>query len=350
MSTYTPDADTAARLAAARRGDQREFASLAEPFRRELQAHCYRLMGSIQDAEDLVQETMLRAWQRLHTYEGRAPLRAWLYRIATNACLDALDRQRARRRLPTTVYPAADPHSPLPPFEPEILWLEPYPDEWLEVPETASPESRYTLRESVRLAFLTALQALPPRQRAVVIMRDVLDWPASEVASCLEMTVPAVNSALHRGRSTLSQRYHSPPPDRIMARPPDEGTRRLLDKYVLAWENADVPGLVALLKNDAVLLMPPSPAWFQGRQAVGQILSAVAFAGEGRGRWRFVPAGGANGQPAFGFYERRPDGTAYEARGLQVIDGAAGEITAIVGFFNPALLPRFGLPLELELP
>jgi RNA polymerase sigma-70 factor (ECF subfamily) len=347
LSNYTLDTQTAACLAAARRGDQHEFATLAEPFRRELQAHCYRIMGSAQEAEDLVQETMLRAWQRLHTFEGRAPVRAWLYRIATNACFDALDRARARRRLPTWTRPPADPGEPLPPFAAEFSWLEPYPDEWLDGLDPGNPEARVSLRESVRLAFLVALQALPPRQRAVLILRDVLDWPAAEVAACLEMTVPAVNSALHRGRATLARHVHEAPHDRLVSRAADETTRRLLEQFVAAWENADVAGLVALLKRDALLLMPPSPAWFLGREAIGQILAGMAFAGDARGRWRLLPTGGANGQPAFGLYESGADAIAYAGRGLMVLDGAGGVIGEVTVFFNPALFAWFGLPLEI---
>jgi RNA polymerase sigma-70 factor (ECF subfamily) len=191
-----------ARLAAARAGDQHEFGGLTEPYRRELQLHCYRILGSLQDAEDTVQETMLRAWRKLNTFEGRASLRAWLYRIATNACFDALAK-RPRRVLPVSAQPAADPRAPMSPPLTEPIWLEPYPDDLIAEPE-AGPEARYTARESVALAFIAALQSLPPRQRAVLILRDVLDWQASEVAQTLDLTVSAANSALHRARVTLN--------------------------------------------------------------------------------------------------------------------------------------------------
>ena len=202
-----PNFIEAEHLAAARRGDSQRFSELTEPFRRELQVHCYRILGSLHDAEDMVQETMLRAWKRLDTYEGRASLRSWLYKIATNACLDALDQRRRRRLLPTQCGPAADPHAQIAPPSPEFIWLEPIPDEWLEDRSGLSPEARYTGLESVSLAFLTALQALPPRQRAVLILRDVLDFSASETAEVLELTVCSVPSALPRARTTLSQNY-----------------------------------------------------------------------------------------------------------------------------------------------
>src|SRR5512135_253769 len=209
------DPMVAGHLAAARAGDQREFSRLTEPYRHELQLHCYRILGSLQDAEDIVQETLLRAWRRLETYEGRAPLRAWLYKIATNACFDALNK-RPRRVLPTAQYAPADPRQPFAPPVAEPIWLEPYPDDLIAEPE-AGPEARYSLRESVSLAFLAALQSLPARQRAALILCDVLDWHASEVSELLEITVSAVNSALHRARVTMQQQYHARGRDTLAA-------------------------------------------------------------------------------------------------------------------------------------
>src|SRR5512136_25487 len=222
------ESNVASRLAAARAGDPNAFGGLTEPYRHELQVHCYRMLGSLQEAEDLVQETFLRAWRRLETFKGRASLRAWLYKIATNACLDALEK-RPRRTLPVRSQPPADPSEPPTPPLTELIWLEPFPDDLLDDVEP-TPEARYALHESITLAFLTALQLLPPRQRAVLIMRDVLDWDASEVAELLDMTVSAVNSALHRARAALNKNY-SPEP-LVNLKLVDPATRALLDRYV----------------------------------------------------------------------------------------------------------------------
>lgn len=335
-------------LAAARTGDPNEFSGLTEPYRRELQLHCYRLLGSLQDAEDLVQETLLRAWRRLDTFEGRASFRAWLYKIATNACLDTLDK-RPRRALPTTTHSPSDPHQPVVPPITEPIWLEPFPDELLPAATTISPEARYAVRESISLAFLAALQLLPPRQRAVLILRDVLDWHASEVAELLDMTVSAVNSALHRARTTLAQHYHSgnlDPPE-----PADETMRALLDRYMQAWETADVPALIALLKEDAVLTMPPSPSWYQGRAAISAFLTSVVFGGPGHVRGRLQPAR-ANGQPAFALYHYDEASRTYRAFAIQVLtfgySASSGQLAEVAIFLNPALFTPFGLPLELK--
>jgi RNA polymerase sigma-70 factor (TIGR02960 family) len=224
------------RLAAARDGDPGQFSELTEPYRHELQVHCYRILGSLHEAEDMVQETFLRAWRRLGTYEGRASFRAWLYKIATHACLDFLDQKRSRRLLPHTSLPASDPHAQIASPAAELAWLEPFPDEWLNDPSAVNPEARYTATESVSLSFLTALQALPPRQRAVLILRDVLDFSAGETAEVLEITVSSANSALHRARSTLTGRYHGRHPEETTASLTDERTQSLLDHFVKAWE------------------------------------------------------------------------------------------------------------------
>ena len=328
------------RLAAARAGDQLEFGGLTEPYRRELQLHCYRILGSLQDAEDTVQETMLRAWRKLNTFEGRASLRAWLYRIATNACFDALAK-RPRRVL----QPAADPRAPMSPPLTEPIWLEPYPDDLIAEPE-AGPEARYTARESVALAFIAALQSLPPRQRAVLILRDVLDWQASEVAQTLELTVSAVNSALHRARVTLNKHYHGKGLDALSNASLEDALRPLLDRYIQAWESADVDGLVALLKEDATLSMPPSPAWYAGREAILAVARLVMFAGEARGRWRLRPIR-ANRQPAFAVYQRTASGT-YHAFGISVLTIAQGQVADSITFIDPAVISRFNLPVEIE--
>jgi len=340
--------DLEAQIATARAGDHNEFSRLAEPYRRELQVHCYRITGSLQDAEDLVQETLLRAWRRLDTFEGRAPLRAWLYKIATNACLDALDK-RPRRSLPTRRSSASDPRAPFVQPRAEPIWIEPLPDNLI-AEASESPEARYSIRESVTLAFLVALQNLPPRQRAVVILRDVLDWQASEVAGLLDMTIPAVNSALHRARATLEQNYHRKGSATVQRASVDSRLNALLDRYLRAWENADVASLTALLKEDATLSMPPSPSWYLGRNAIRVFLKSAIFGssffpGEGQGRWRLLPTR-ANAQPAFGAYLRGSPGV-HEAFGIlsPIFDGK--RLAEIITFINPALVVRFGLPDRL---
>ncbi len=319
-------------LSAALGGNQRAFSNLVEPYRRELQLHCYRLLGSLQDAEDLVQETLLRAWRRLDSFEGRASLRTWLYRIATNACFDALDKRR-RRLMPASLYPPANPANPLEAFDDELTWLEPYPDHLL--PEGfASPEARYIAHETISLAFLTALQVLPPRQRAVLILRDVLDWDITEIAGHLEMTVSAVNSVLHRARATLNKNYSAEP-----RTPQDASTQSLLTQYVHAWETANIQELVTLLKDDATLSMPPSPFWFRGRDAIGAILANVAF----KDSVYQLRGTRANGYPAFAFYESK--GGDYHAAGIQVLTlSPSGQISDVITFMTPALVSRFGFP------
>ena len=345
-----PDPIEAARLAAARRGDQQEFSGLTEPYRHELQVHCYRILGSFHDAEDLVQETLLRAWRRLDTYQGRASFRAWLYKIATNACLDKLDRRRTQRSLPPGVRQASDPHAPIEPPILEPIWLEPFPDEWLSE-AMVDPEGRYTLVESVSFAFLAALQILPPRQRAALILSDVLDWSAREIAELLGLTISATNSALHRARATLNKQYHGREPEKLSPARVDRQTRLLLDRFMRAWERADVDGLVALLKEGATFAMPPSPAWYRGPASIGAFTRATVFAddgmfsGQASGRWRLLPTR-ANGRPAFAVYQRGA-GTDYQAFGLHVLTLEAGQIVEIISFIDPSLPTRFGLPPTL---
>jgi RNA polymerase sigma-70 factor (ECF subfamily) len=325
--------------------DQHEFSTLTEPYRHELHVHCYRMLGSMQDAEDLVQETLLRAWRRRETYQGRAPVRAWLYKIATNTCLDALDK-RSRRTLPRAAGPETDPHElpSLPLAEPR--WLEPSPLDPTVALES-SPEARYTQQESVTLAFLVALQTLSPRQRATLILRDVLDWPVDEIAGLLDTTISAVNSALHRARATLRQNYGSSAADAVPWPATDDATRRLLERYVQAWEAADIAALTALLREDVALSMPPTPAWYRGRSAVLAVIAAMAFEGDALGRWRLLP-GVANAQPAFAFYHTATPGEAYQAYGLQVLTLRDGFVGDIVAFLDPSLVERFGFPRELH--
>ena len=337
------DPAVAVQLTAARAGDQREFSRLTEPYRHELQLHCYRILGSLQDAEDIVQETLLRAWRRLDTYEGRAPLRAWLYKIATNACFDALAK-RPRRVLPTAHYAPADPRQPLAPPIAEPIWLEPYPDDLIDERE-AGPEARYSLRESVSLAFLAALQSLPPRQRAVLILCDVLDWRASEAAQLLDITVSAVSSALHRARVSMQQRYHTRGREAVSGASLDDDLRPLLERYVQAWEAADIDGLVNLLREDATLSMPPLPTWYAGREAIITAAQAMIFAGDARGRWLMQPVR-ANRQPACAVYQRDEAGV-YHAFGISVLTVEQGQVMDIITFIDPALFPRFNVPAEI---
>jgi RNA polymerase sigma-70 factor, ECF subfamily len=268
-------------LAAARRGDEHAFAQLTSPYRRELQVHCYRMVGSLHDAEDLVQETMLRAWRRLGGFEGRTSLRRWLYRIATNACLNALERE------PRVVLFATGGDDDPPPLA-RIDWLEPYPDSLLPDPALADPQARLDLRESVGLAFLAAIQHLPPRQRAMLLLFDVLGWSAAEIAELLETSVAAVNSGLQRARATLDSR---PAP-----RPTAEEEQVLLERFLEAWERVDIEGLVELLREDAVMAMPPDPVWCVGPEAIGEFFATVPMKGD-LTRIRLVPTR-ANLRPA----------------------------------------------------
>ncbi len=334
-------------LAAALRGNAEEFSRLTEPHRRELQVHCYRILGSLTEAEDMVQETFLHAWKRLSTFQGRSSFRAWLYKIATNACFDTLDKRRRQRRLPSSVYPAADPRAPLAPPPREISWLEPFPDEWLVDQAAINPEARYSTYESISLAFLAALQTLPPRQRAVLILMDVLDWSAQETADLLGTSVSAVASALHRARSTMLKQYPKRGPERRGGLPPDPRTRELLDRYMRAWQAADVDGLVSLLKADAVFSMPPSASWYRGSIAIGEFVSTAVFAdgdpfqGEASGRWKLVPTS-ANGESAFAVYERQDQGS-YRPFGLHVLTLDGDKISQVISFIDSALPSRFGI-------
>ena len=328
-------------------GDPSDFTSLVEPYRQELYLHCYRLLGSLHEAEDLVQETMLRAWQHFDTFKGQASLRTWLYRIATNACLDAL-KKRPPRTLPVAVSPAASPFLPLAPPLAESAWLEPFPNSWL-AEATEDPLARYSRRESVSLAFLTALQLLPPRQRAILLLSDVLDWSAREIGSLLSISVSAVNSALHRARVTLSKQYHAGEQKRGEDLRADAATQALLERYLRAWEAEDVDGLVALMKEDATFTMPPSPSWYRGREAIRVVLAVQAFAPGAQNRWYFFPTG-ANGCPAFAIYRAAKSGGPSRAFGIQIISleaGASGLLIAdVTTFLDPLLLTSFAFPPE----
>jgi len=322
-----------------------EFAARAEAYRREIQVHCYRMLGSLQDAEDLAQDTLVRAWQKRDALREQTSLRAWLYKIATNACLDALAR-RPKRVLPNHYASAADPHTPPAPPVLEPIWLEPLPDA-LYADAAVNPEARYSQRESVSLAFLAALHTLPARQRAVLLLRDVLDWSAQETAHLLHLTVPAVNSALHRARVTLSKQYHRASPDTLALRADDPETRALLDRYVRAWETANIDELLALLQEDATFLMPPSPSWLDG--AVAMIAFAKNFIApeDAAGLWKLIETR-ANGEIAFAWYRRLNASKTYRAFGLQTLEMENGKMARWIVFTNPALWRFFELPQTIS--
>ena len=314
-----------------------DFTSAAGQFRGELLAHCYRMVGSVTDAEDLVQETYLRAWRSYEGFEGRSSVRTWLYRIATNVCLTAIER-RGRRPLPSGLgAPADDPQAPLV-AGPEVPWLQPIPDALL-AGQGDDPAAVAASRAGIRLAFVAALQHLSARQRAVLILRDVLDLPAAQAADLLGTTATAVNSGLRRARAELAE---ARPAEDEMTEPADPGRRALLDRFAAAFENADVAALAALLREDVTLEMPPMLTWFAGREAVTGFFASRAFTEPGR--FRLVPVM-ANGQPAFAVYERDGEGS-YQAYGVTVPEVTATGIARIVTFFDPGLFGSFGLPQE----
>jgi RNA polymerase sigma-70 factor (ECF subfamily) len=326
---------------------------LLEAHRQELLAYCYRLLGSLHDAEDQVQETLLRAWRHFQSLKDTTSLRAWLYKIATNACLDAL-KQRPARTLPLAAFPAADPAHPIASPLAEATWLEPFPTSWL-TEAAENPETRYTRTESISLAFLTALQLLSPRQRAILILADVLDWRASEIAQLLNSSTAAINAALHRARVTLEKHYRPPASEPAQPGALDDTTRQLLTRYLQAWESDDVEGLVALLKEDATLSMPPYAAWYQGHAAIRAILTACPLQPAKRRQWRLLPTV-ANGQPAFAVYRADAAQQAYRAYGIQVISlqrdatERARLVTSVIMFHTASLVTRFGLPEQLPIP
>jgi RNA polymerase sigma-70 factor (ECF subfamily) len=334
-------ADDLTLTARARAGDDDAFRRLTEPYRRELQAHCYRMLGSLQDAEDAVQDTLLAAWQGLAEFEERASVRTWLYRIATNRCLNVL-RTASRRPAKAWNIPGVEP--PEPTQLGEAPWLEPYPDALLADADGApiGPEARYEQAESISLAFVTALQVLPPRQLAVLVLRDVLGFHAAEVAGMLDSTVESVTSALKRARASLERRRAAAGGGQ--AQPPAAGSpaeAATVAKFTRAYESADLDALVALLTDDVFMSMPPIPFEYEGRDAVSRFCASLFAAGR---RIDLVPTR-ANGQPAFGSYVGTPSG-ARRATGLVTITLAGDRICA-TSRFETSVLPWFGLPLSL---
>jgi RNA polymerase sigma-70 factor, ECF subfamily len=313
-----------------------DFARLTDPFRPELLAYCYRMLGSLHDAEDQLQETLIRAWRSYGQFEGRASLRTWLYRIATNSCLRALEN-RSRRPLPAGLGGPADPDGPLDPAGAEVAWLEPFPDVLLDA-ESADPAAIVTSRHDLRLALIAALQYLPGRQRSVLILRDVLMWRAAEVAELLGISAVAVNSMLQRARASLRDAA----PARVRE-PADARRRALVDQYAAAIENADVTALMRLLRADATFEMPPATAWFLGREQIGRFLASYVLREPGDLR---VIRTSANGQPALAVYQRDTDG-AHRAHVVQVLTCTTAGIARVVAFRNPGLFTAFGLPPEL---
>ncbi|MBV9803220.1 MAG: sigma-70 family RNA polymerase sigma factor [Solirubrobacterales bacterium] len=332
---------TESSLAQARAGDEQAFAALTDPFRRELQVHCYRILGSLQDAEDALQDTLLAAWRGLEGFEERASLRAWLYRIATNRCLNVL-RDSSRRPQETRPLPFTPPE---PTRYGEPLWLEPYPDALLEgVPDGApGPDARYEARESLGLAFVTGLQRLPPRQRAVLVLRDVLGYRAAEVAAMLDTGEASVNSALQRARATLEA--HVPPRRELTRLPSSAHQRELVERFADAFEAGDLDRVLALLSDEAWVTMPPEPFEYQGHDAIAAFLGH-AFAARWTERHRLVPTR-ANGQPAFGHYIPDPQAGIVRGVGVLVLTLEYEQIAQITRFGGAALLARFGLPRTL---
>ena len=324
-------------VAAARAGDEAAFRALTEPYRRELHVHCYRMLGSLHDAEDAFQETLLRAWRHLASFEPRSSIRAWLYRIATNVCLTAAAR-RQREPAPIT-------HD-LTTSEGEAITLAPYPDALLDELSSAEPGARYDLDESVQLAFLAAVQLLPPRQRAVLLLRDVLGFAAAEVAELTDASTASVNSALQRARATLEQRRRDGRLDRTRTPPPDDVERSLVRRYIEAWQSVDIDALVALLREDAVMTMPPEPLLFRGAQAIGDFFATVP-AGGALDEIRLLPTR-ANRKPALAAYLLDRESGNHQAYGLMVLSLDGDAIAEITGFADPTLFPLFGLPAELD--
>jgi RNA polymerase sigma-70 factor (ECF subfamily) len=328
-------------LDAAREGDEHAFRQIVEPRRAELHAHCYRMLGSVHDADDALQDALLRAWRGLRRFEGRSSLRSWLYTIATNACLDLIAR-RPKRMVPIDHGPAVDPREGLGMPPAESAWLEPYPDSQLRQDDgLAGPEARYEQRESVELAFVAALQHLPPRQRAVLILREVLGFSAREVAESLEVTVASVNSALQRARQAVDERLPDQSQQETLRALGDVQLREIVQGYMDAMEKGDIDAVVSMLAEDAAWSMPPLAAWFKGHEGLRGFLSAGPLSGDWS--WRHA-AGSANGQPAVGSYSWQEDEGAYLPFALDVLTLGESSIAGITSFITRSTSgadPRF---------
>jgi RNA polymerase sigma-70 factor, ECF subfamily len=346
VNSATATSPHTADLDAARRRDEAAFKRLVEPHRAGLQAHCYRMLGSTHDAEDAVQETLLRAWRGLPRFEGRSSLRSWLHRIATNVCLRAIE-QRPKRVLPVDYGPPGDPHEAVEAPLGESVWLDPYPDETLDA-GVASPEARYEQRESVELAFIAALQHLPPRQRAVLLLRDVLGFAPAEIAAALETTPASVYSALQRAHQAVEERLPARTQQATLRSIGDARLREVVERYVRAWEAGDVAALTAMMTGDATISMPPMPSWYRGRPAIRAFLAAGPCSEPGR--WRLVPVRASN-QLAFGVYgpPRADGGRPAHAIHVLTLDRDA-LIADVIAFHRPDAFTRFGLPHEIPTP
>src|SRR5919108_6620536 len=330
-------------LEAARGGDEDAYGRLVETYRSELHAHCYRMLGSVHDAEDALQDAMLRAWRGLPRFEGRSSLRSWLYTIATNTCLNAIEK-RPKRVLPVDYGPAADPHGgPGAPLV-ESVWVEPFPDEVIGVEDGyAVPEARYEQREAVELAFIAALQNLPPNQRAVLILREVLGFSAEETAASLETTVASVNSALQRARKTVEERLPERSQQETLRLLGDERVHELVDAYVDAWSRGDVDAVKALLAEDAVFSMPPWSMWWRGRDTIAGFAPAAK---DVCARARVLPIR-LNGQLGIACYGEDADTGRHLPLAIDVLTLEGALIKEITAFITPEIFPRLGLPAEL---
>ena len=337
----TNQEEAAALVARVRSGDEAAFVALTEPYRRQLHLHCYRMLGSFDEAEDLVQETLLRAWRGRAGFEGRSMVRTWLYRIATNACLDALE-SRSRRLLSLESPQAAESNA--------VDWLQPYPDRLLDqiASSDSEPDALVIARETIELAYLAAIQYLPPKQRAILILRDALGWSAKETAHLLDESVPSVNSALHRARTSMRMRLPQPRLELSTPATPTTAEQELLERYMEATDRADVAALTALLREEVRLTMPPYPTWFQGRE---EIATAFAFSTDPAsptylGQLRTV-ATAANRQPAVAAYVRRPGDSEFRALGVDVLRLEGGLVVEITRFVSTDIFAAFGLPPTL---